>query len=278
MNRRTVFGYLLMVVGLLLPLALLTMMSASQLMEQASYRQFQDAQKDWTKAQKKWVGNYHQERQKTDPATSDPFVESKTQEEQSPFEDGIIGYVTIPKIGSTQPIRIGASESHLERGVAQVTGTDLPVGGKGKRSVIAGHRSWYNDQRFLRIAELAPGDKITIDLGVRRLEYVVQEVVLIDATDWQQLKAKKGQDMLTLLTCNPLYPPFNERLLVNATRVLPQVSAQKASKLSQPNQIAPKKERFGLNPVFVLTGLGWLLLLVVCYAFWSRWKGSRQTV
>ncbi|MFP9085187.1 class C sortase [Streptococcus equi] len=219
MNRRTCFGYFLMMLGLGLPLIFLTMMLISQLQETSSYHQFQVTQRTWSDLQAKWIKHHNQHQELTDQATTDPFVESRSQQEQSPFDDDIIGYVIISKLNMVQPIRIGASEDHLEKGVAQVTGTSLPVGGLGTRSVIAGHRSWYNDPRFLRIAELEAGDEILIDLGIRQLEYRVQSVEIINATNWQQLKARKGQDLLTLLTCNPLYPPFNERLLVNAGRV-----------------------------------------------------------
>lgn len=219
MNRRTCFGYFLMMLGLGLPLIFLTMMLISQLQETSSYHQFQVTQRTWSDLQAKWIKHHNQHQELTDQATTDPFVESRSQQEQSPFDDDIIGYVIISKLNMVQPIRIGASEDHLEKGVAQVTGTSLPVGGLGTRSVIAGHRSWYNDPRFLRIAELEAGDEILIDLGIRQLEYRVQSVEIINAMDWQQLKARKGQDLLTLLTCNPLYPPFNERLLVNAGRV-----------------------------------------------------------
>ncbi|HEK9991852.1 TPA: class C sortase [Streptococcus equi subsp. zooepidemicus] len=219
MNRQRYFGYLLMMLGLGLPLIFLTMMLISQLQETSSYHQFQVTQRTWSDLQVKWIKHHNQHQELTDQATTDPFVESRSQQEQSPFDDDIIGYVIISKLNMVQPIRIGASEGHLEKGVAQVTGTSLPVGGLGTRSVIAGHRSWYSDPRFLRIAELEEGDEILIDLGVRQLEYRVQSVEIINAMDWQQLKAKEGQDLLTLLTCNPLYPPFNERLLVNAERV-----------------------------------------------------------
>ncbi|HEK9097496.1 TPA: class C sortase [Streptococcus equi subsp. zooepidemicus] len=219
MNRRTCFGYFLMMLGLGLPLIFLMMMLISQLQETSSYHQFQVTQRTWSDLQAKWIKHHNQHQELTDQATTDPFVESRSQQEQSPFDDDIIGYVIISKLNMVQPIRIGASEDHLEKGVAQVTGTSLPVGGLGTRSVIAGHRSWYNDPRFLRIAELEAGDEILIDLGIRQLEYRVQSVEIINATNWQQLKARKGQDLLTLLTCNPLYPPFNERLLVNAGRV-----------------------------------------------------------
>lgn len=219
MNRRTCFGYFLMMLGLGLPLIFLTMMLISQLQETSSYHQFQVTQRTWSDLQAKWIKHHNQHQELTDQATTDPFVESRSQQEQSPFDDDIIGYIIISKLNMVQPIRIGASEDHLEKGVAQVTGTSLPVGGLGTRSVIAGHRSWYNDPRFLRIAELEAGDEILIDLGIRQLEYRVQSVEIINATNWQQLKARKGQDLLTLLTCNPLYPPFNERLLVNAGRV-----------------------------------------------------------
>ncbi|MDO5650153.1 MAG: sortase, partial [Gallicola sp.] len=74
----------------------------------------------------------------------DPF-DVKNYSTLNPLDYGegqVFGYISIPKIDEKLPIYLGASEYHLSIGVAQVDGTDLPVGGVNTRSVIAGHRGY----------------------------------------------------------------------------------------------------------------------------------------
>ncbi|TYL21381.1 sortase, partial [Streptococcus pyogenes] len=139
MSKQKCVGYVLMILGLGLPLFFLTLMSLNQFQEQVAYQKFQTENRSWKNSQKEWVNRHNQEQALADRATTDPFVDAQNQLKQSPFDDNIIGYIIIPKLRMAQPIRVGASERHLEKGVAQVTGTSLPIGGLGTRSVIAGH-------------------------------------------------------------------------------------------------------------------------------------------
>ncbi|EOI9047778.1 TPA: class C sortase [Streptococcus pyogenes] len=284
MSKQKCVGYVLMILGLGLPLFFLTLMSLNQFQEQVAYQKFQTENRSWKNSQKEWVNRHNQEQALADRATTDPFVDAQNQLKQSPFDDNIIGYIIIPKLRMAQPIRVGASERHLEKGVAQVTGTSLPIGGLGTRSVIAGHRSWYDNERFLRIAELSLGDQIVIDLGVYQLEYRVKSVEIIDAKDWRQLTAKKSQDLITLLTCNPLYPPFNERLLVNAERVLPSLSdlpTKTRNKMDQSqleSPLASHKTSLVKLPLVLPFGiwvcLGWLIESYFIYRLFRQCKGD----
>ncbi|WP_262366089.1 sortase, partial [Streptococcus pyogenes] len=138
-SKQKCVGYVLMILGLGLPLFFLTLMSLNQFQEQVAYQKFQTENRSWKNSQKEWVNRHNQEQALADRATTDPFVDAQNQLKQSPFDDNIIGYIIIPKLRMAQPIRVGASERHLEKGVAQVTGTSLPIGGLGTRSVIAGH-------------------------------------------------------------------------------------------------------------------------------------------
>lgn len=150
----------------------------------------------------------------------DPF-EVKNYATLSPLEfgeDEIFGYLSVPKIAETLPIYLGASEHHLSIGVAQVDGTNLPIGGEGTRSVIAGHRGFTTQAMFRNLGEMEPGDKITITALGQDLEYEVYDTEVIRPSEYQKLAVVKGQDTLTLLTCTP-YMINTERLLVNAVRV-----------------------------------------------------------
>nr|WP_296112282.1 class C sortase [uncultured Anaerococcus sp.] len=104
------------------------------------------------------------------------------------------------------------------RGVAQVAGTAIPIGGKGTRSAIAGHRGWWGDTMFLCADELESGDYIYIERAEETMRYVVSDKEIIGPYDWAKLAPRGDLDMITLLTCSPFLPPRPDRLLVNAIR------------------------------------------------------------
>lgn len=100
-----------------------------------------------------------------------------------------------------------------------VEGTDLPLGGPGTRSVIAGHRSTIIDVTLLHADKLQKGDLLYIDLGDKILTYQMVESRLIDPEEWQEVLPQEGKDLISLLTCDPVYPPFVNRLIVDFERV-----------------------------------------------------------
>ena len=56
-------------------------------------------------------------------------------------DDGIMGYVEVPKIGVRLPIYHSTDDYGLQRGAGHMEGTALPVGGPGTHCGIAGHRA-----------------------------------------------------------------------------------------------------------------------------------------
>lgn len=53
---------------------------------------------------------------------------------------GIMGYVTIEKLGVELPIYHGTSEGVLQVAAGHLEGSSLPVGGEGTHSVLSAHR------------------------------------------------------------------------------------------------------------------------------------------
>ncbi|MFB0958989.1 MAG: class C sortase [Clostridiaceae bacterium] len=150
-----------------------------------------------------------------DPQWSDPYPILST---SSYLPNGAFGYLDIPKLGEKLPIYLGATFSHLERGVAQLEGTSLPVGGIGTNSVIAGHRSLARGALlFKHLDKLRPGDRFYIQIFNQTLTYEVigSEVILPYQRD--KLTIQPGRDLVTLLTCTP-YGQVTHRLLVYGMR------------------------------------------------------------
>ena len=133
-------------------------------------------------------------------------------------QDEIFAYLVIPKINVNLPIFLDASYDHMLKGVGQVSGTSIPVGGKSTRSVLAGHRGWWTDIFLLYVNDLVEGDRFYIKRGEKTLTYEVFSKEVISPYDWEKLRVVDGEDMVTILTCTP-YPAFTHRLLINARRV-----------------------------------------------------------
>ncbi|MFM0773611.1 class C sortase [Streptococcus suis] len=265
-------GYILMLIGLLLPLVLLTNMSLHEFQTYRHYQSYQSRSTSFSSEQKAAIDTYEEQISSGDIPTIDPFAEKNSSDSNSvvvpALEGGVIGYLSVPSIEIRQPIYIGATAQHLNDGVASVIGTDLPVGGIGRRSVIAGHRSWYTDLRFFRLSELKEGDRIFIEIGGTTLTYLVKNTEVIKATDWQKLLPVENQDMVTLLTCDPLVPPFDYRLLVNAYREPDVSEAVKEEVTGQENKDEIKQyENSSISSVLYITVLGWLLFLYILYCF-----------
>lgn len=133
-------------------------------------------------------------------------------------QDDIFAYLVIPKININLPIFLDASYEHMAKGVGQVSGTSIPVGGESTRSVLAGHRGWWTDVFLLYVNDLVEGDKFYIKRGEKTLTYEVFSKEVISPYDWEKLKVIDKEDIVTLMTCTP-YPLSTYRLLVNAKRV-----------------------------------------------------------
>ena len=162
---------------------------------------------------------YNEIVKKSDISMVDPFT-SKNLGSVNILEnqDDIFAYLVIPKINVNLPIFLDASYEHMEKGVGQVSGTSIPIGGKSTRSVLAGHRGWWTDIFLLYANDLVEGDRFYIKRGEKTLTYEVFSKETISPYDWEKLRVVEGEDIVTILTCTP-YPAFTHRLLINAKRV-----------------------------------------------------------
>ena len=133
---------------------------------------------------------------------------------------GIIGIIKIPKIGVKLPIYHGTKEDTLARGAGHLYGTDLPVGGKGRHTVITAHTGLPNATMFDSLTDLKKGDYFYLDVQGETLRYKVFRINVVDPHDISLLQREKGRDLATLLTCTP-YGVNSHRLLVTGYRVLP---------------------------------------------------------
>ena len=133
-------------------------------------------------------------------------------------DDGVMGYVEIPKISVYLPIYHGTSDDVLEKGVGHIQNTSVPIGGNSTHSILTGHTGLPNAELFTRLDELEIGDMFYIHVLDDVLTYKVFETKVILPDKIDELRILNGKDYVTLVTCTP-YGVNSHRLLVKAERV-----------------------------------------------------------
>lgn len=130
----------------------------------------------------------------------------------------VIGYVEIDKIDCYLPIYHGTSSAVLQVGVGHLEGSSLPVGGESTHAVISGHRGLPSAELFTNLDQLEVGDTFTITVLDETLTYEVDQIRIVEPTDFSELAIEEGEDLCTLMTCTP-YGINTHRLLVRGHRV-----------------------------------------------------------
>ena len=129
-----------------------------------------------------------------------------------------IGFVEIPKIDTNLPIYAGTSSEILNKGVGHLEGTSLPIGGLNTHAVLTAHRGLPSAQLFRDLDKLKNGDIFYIHNIQTVLAYEVDQIMIVEPSNFDPVLVKKGQDYATLLTCTP-YMINSHRLLVRGHRV-----------------------------------------------------------
>ncbi len=137
--------------------------------------------------------------------------------------DGIMGYLSIPKINIRLGVYHGTAENVLQTGIGHLDGTKLPIGGESTHSVLAAHRGLPSARLFTDVDQLERGDRFYIHILDEILAYEVDQILpMVDKDDMdtlsEALQITEGEDYVTLFTCTP-YGVNSHRLLVRGTRV-----------------------------------------------------------
>ena len=160
--------------------------------------------------------------------------------------DGVMGYLSIPKINIKLAIYHGTAEDVLQTGIGHMNGTSLPIGGESTHSVLAAHRGLPAARLFTDIDQLKQGevtyspggyvlypwywmimmaktDDRSDQMTGETMAYQVDQILdMVDKDDHETLEEalqiQEGEDQVTLFTCTP-YGVNSHRLLVRGTRV-----------------------------------------------------------
>ncbi len=132
--------------------------------------------------------------------------------------NGIMGYVSVPKLGVELPLYHGVSAEVLNVACGHLEGTSLPVGGESTHAVLSAHRGLPHAKLFTELDKMELGDTFQITVLDRTVTYQVDQIKIVTPDDSADIQIIEGEDMCTLLTCTP-YGINSHRLLVRGTRI-----------------------------------------------------------
>lgn len=132
--------------------------------------------------------------------------------------NGIMGYVTIPKIQVDLPIYHGTESETLDKGVGHLLGSSLPVGGESTHAILSGHSGMASQKMFTDLEQLREGDVFYLHVLDEVLAYQVKAILTVLPHDTAFLGVVPGKDLCTLVTCTPT-GVNTHRLLVRGTRI-----------------------------------------------------------
>lgn len=129
-----------------------------------------------------------------------------------------MGHIQIPTIDLDIPIRAGTSEEVLQTSAGHLEGTSLPIGGNSTHTVITAHSGLPTAKLFTDIKDMKKGDRFYIHNIAETLAYEVDQIKVIEPSNFEDLLVVPGHDYATLLTCTPI-GINTHRLLVRGHRV-----------------------------------------------------------
>ena len=132
--------------------------------------------------------------------------------------NGMMGYITIPKISQELPVYHGTSDGVLSVAVGHLEGTSLPVGGENTHSVVSAHRGLPTAVLFTHLDRMEVGDTFYFTILDRTITYEVDQIRIVEPDDASLIQIAEGKDYCTLLTCTP-YGINTQRLLVRGHQV-----------------------------------------------------------
>ena len=137
---------------------------------------------------------------------TDPFDEKAFQKIGANYEktlniddNGLIGYIDVPKINVYLPIYHGTSEEILSKGAGHLQNTSLPVGGASTHSVISAHSGFPGETFFDYLTDMKVGDEFYVHILDRTLKYEVDQIEVVLPSEINSLRIVDGEDLVTLV-------------------------------------------------------------------------------
>ena len=190
--------------------------------------------------------------------------------------DGLMGYLSIPKINIRLGIYHGSEESVLQTGIGHINGTKLPIGGESTHCVLSGHRGLPSAKIFTDLDQMQKGDLFYIHILDETFAYQVDQVLdMVDKNDADTLEealaVKEGEDYITLFTCTP-YGVNSHRLLVRGTRI--PYSGEEEVAVTAPEAVVQSIQNYYM--IYLILGLAMTVLGIVIVKFALNRKNRRE--
>lgn len=198
------------------------------------------------------------------------YTEEKMNEGANEYEkmlkaNEMIGYITIPKIDLNAPIYEGTSNEVLSKGIGHMEGTSLPVGGESTHSVLTGHRGLPTAKLFTDLEKVEIGDRFYIKGIGGIIAYEVDQIKVVEPTEFDDLKIEPGKDYITLMTCTP-YMINSHRLLVRGHRI-------DYEEATMENEVVKSADK-NIYSDFIWATAALFIILLICIM--PRWFNNRR--
>lgn len=185
-------------------------------------------------------------------------------------DNGIMGYIEIPKISVSLVIYHSIEENVLQKGIGHVPESSLPIGGESTHCVLAGHTGLPSAKLLTNIDHLKIGDTFYLHVLNEVLEYQIDDVSVVEPDEVSRLNVISGKDCVTLVTCTP-YGVNSHRLLVRGVR------AWQGENLGSDDS-AVRNEIFNIEMKYLITFalIGLVIIAVAVYKLISISKKRKQ--
>lgn len=206
-----------------------------------------------------------------DPFSDENSSNAKVYEAVLNVDDGLMGYIEIPKIDVYLPIYHGTTKAVLNKGIGHLYGTSLPVGGTSTHAVLAGHTGISGKVLFDGLTKMEEDDLFAVHVLGETLMYQVDQIKVIEPKDTTELQVMSGEEYVTLMTCTP-YAVNTHRLLVRGKRVVETVVLIETSGSTEEVIQAQMIQAW---PVKQTVALAILLMVMIVWRVWIYWKRTR---
>lgn len=187
-------------------------------------------------------------------------------------DNGMMGYIDIPKIKVHLPVYHGTSENVLQKGIGHLEWSSFPVGGENTHTVLTGHTGLPSARLFTDLEKMEIGDIFTLQIIGETMTYEVEEIQVVLPYEIESVAIIEGRDLCTLVTCTP-YGVNSHRLIVRAHRI--ENIADTSPLLT--NMIGAAQEN-ALTPLLrmILIAIGCEILLIVVMLWRSKKKKKKK--
>ena len=194
--------------------------------------------------------------------------------------NGVMGYLSIPKINVRLSIYHGTADDILQTGIGHVSGTKLPIGGESSHCVLAAHRGLPSAKLFTDLDQMQSGDLFYIHILDEVLAYEVDQILpMIDKDDLDALteamQVVEGEDYVTLLTCTP-YGVNSHRLLVRGSRIPYKGEEAEQEKTPVGNMVESIQSYYMLYLVLIIAMIALMGIFIMAGKGVRRNKDSKQ--